>query len=288
MSLLVTPSGMDWAIEARAEELRRKREARKAQAGMNLANSLADLDVPFPWEAELRAFSPIVEKVSHLRAYWYRAGARWVLYECIPLALLPDDDRLVRVDLSGAELFAAIKGKPQRMRADDEEPSPISDLQHAMATRWKVWAGPFWVLQGDKGGHQVKLDPWQQNLAIAKGLSGETPVIGSLPACPFDQRTRDALLVRNRLIALNNRLDLLQQSGSREANQVMMDQLQREIREAEMALIEQQMEPLVEMTSTLAKSTDFANGVIHVPGLAGKAKDAYAQYRETGDFTLKF
>ena len=284
----VTIAGQEWAIETRQEELRRKRAKRALEAGMNLANSVADLDVVFPQEAELRAFSPIVEQVSHLRAYWYRAGLRWILYECIPLGLMPSDERKVRPDLTGAELFAAIRGAPQRMRSEDEEPSPISDLQHEMARRWKVWAGPLLVLQGTTGGHFWKLDPWQQNVAIAKGHSGEMPAIGSLPACPFDQRTIRFLQSRNRLIALGGRLDKLKQSAQVEFANVEMDAIQREIRTAEMALIQSQLEPLVEMTSTLAKKTDFSDQLIHVPGMAAKATDAYAQYKETGDFTLKF
>jgi len=289
MSLLVTPRGQDWAIEVRREELRRKRAERKAQAGMNLANSLADLDVVFPWEAELRAFSPITEIVSHLRAYWYRAGLRWVLYECIPLALLPRDDTPVRVDLSGQELFAAIAGRPPRMRSDDEEPCPISDLQHEMARRWNVWAGPLIVLQGTKGGHFVKLDPFLEALEVECGRDPEQPVIGSLPACPFDERTKEFLGRHNRLRALGNSMDKLKQSGSREYALAQQAAMQKEARLAGMQLIERQFEGLVEMTSDLAKKSDsFAGELVHVPGMAAKAVDAYQEYADTGIFTLKF
>ena len=284
---MITPYGQDWALETRQEQLRRKREKRKAEAGMNLANSIADLDVPFPWETELRAFSPIVEKVSHLRAYWYRAGMRWVLYQCIPLALMPDDERKVRPDLTGSELFDALRGRPQRMRGDDEEPSPISDLQHEFARRFGVWAGPLWVLQGERGGHFWKLDPWQQNVAIAKGHSGEMPAIGILQACPFDQRVITSLQQHNRLRQLGDRLEALQKSSTVDAANVEMDAIQREIRVAEMALIERQLEPLVEMTSSIGKKSDYQDQVIHVPGMAAKAKDAYAQYADNGLFTLK-
>ena len=283
---------LDYAREVRAEQLKRKRAARAASVGFNIGASIADLDRVFPWEKDLRAFSPIVEKVSHLRAIYYRPGGCWVLYDCIPLALLPDDDRKVRPDLTGAELLAAIRGKPQRFRSDDEEPSPISDLQHAMATRWHVWAGPYWALQGETGGHQVKLDPWQQNIAIAKGLPAEMPPLGALSPCPFDDRTKAQLRIRNRLKALGDRLDKLQASGSVAYANAEMEQIQREIREAEMAFIERQFTPLVDMTSSLARGvsprSEFADELVQVkPGMAAAAADAYAQYRETGEFTLK-
>lgn len=285
--------GQVWAQETREEQLRRKRAKRAAEAGQNLANSLADLDVVCPFEAELRAFSPIVEKVSHLRAYWYRAGLRWVLYECIPLALMPNDERKVRPDLTGAELHWFLNGLPPRMRTDSD-PSPISDVQHEMARRWKVWAGPLWVMQGSQGGHLWKLDPWAQNIAIAKGHSGEMPAIGSLPACPWDGRTTTALNRRNRLAQLGGSLLKLQQSGSVEARTIEMDAIQREIRIAEMELVEKMMEPIVDMAHSLVAGSntrsEYDSQIIRVsPGMAGKAADAYDRYRETGDFSgLKF
>lgn len=291
--MLFTPDilkGQVWANEVRAEQLRRKRAKRKEQAGMNLTRSLDGLDVPFPYEQELRAFSPIVEKVSHLRAYFYYAAQRWVLYECIPLALMPSDERMVRPDMTGEELFAAIRGKPPRFRSDDDA-SPISDLQHEMARRFNVWAGPLWVLQGSQGGHLWKLDPWAQNIAIAKGMNPEMPAIGSLPACPFDVRTTTALNSRNRLIQLGGKLNRLQESGSVQARMVEMAAIQREIREAEMELIERMMEPVVDMTHSLVAGSntrsEHRDQLVEAPGMAGHASDAFDEYMETGDFTLK-
>lgn len=278
---------MDFVREVRAEQLRIKREKRASEAGMNVANSIFDMEVVFPWEAELRALSPIVEKVSHLRAYWYRAGARWVLYDCIPLALLPDDDTMLNPALSGAEFHQALRDLPPRLRTDAQD-SPISDLQHEFGRRFKVYACPFWVLQGEHGGHQVRFSPWQQNVLIAKGLDAEAPKVGSLPACPFDQRVIRQLNHLNRLHQFNDRLDRLQASGSVEFANVQMDLIQREIREAEMAFIETQMTPLIDMVSSLHSKSAHQDQLIHLPGQASRAVDAYQQYRETGDFTLKF
>lgn len=284
--MILTASGQDWAIERRREQLAEKQRQRAAEAGQNVANSVADLDVVFPWDAELRAFSPIVEKVSHLRAYWYRAGGRFVLYDAIPLAILPSNDHPIRPDLTGAELFAAIAGLPPRLRQDAQD-SPLSDVQHEMAHRWKVYACPFWVLQGE-GGHQVKFSPWQQNVLIAKGLSAEAPAIGSLPPCPWDRRVETHLHHLNRLHKLGDRLDRLQDSGNAAANAAEMDAIQREIRESEMQFVEQQMTPIVDMVGTLNQRSEHADQLVHMPGMAAQATDAYQQYRETGDFTLKF
>ena len=283
---------MDFVKEVRAEQLAQKRAQRKAQAGQNMANALADLDVVFPWEAELRAFSPIVEQVAHLRAYWYRAGMRWVLYECIPLSLLPRDDQKVRADLTGEELFAAFAGKPPRERGDDEEPSPISDLQHEMARRFQVWAGPLWVLQGSQGGHVWRMDPQTESVMARMGKQTEMPAIGSLPACPWDQRTVTALQQRNKLAQLGGSLERLRKSGSAEARAIEEAMLERAVRKAEMDFIEAQMEPVVDMALSLVRGSntrsEYDNQIVRVDGMAGAAEDAYARYLDTGDFTLKF
>lgn len=288
---MVTPYAQDWAKEARAEQLRRKRAERAALAGQNLANSIADVDVVFPWEAELRAFSPIVEQVSHLRAYWYRAGHRWVLYECIPLALMPRDAQKVRADLTGEELHFYLNGLAPRDRPDGDE-SPISDLQHEMARRWQVWAGPLWVMQGEHGGHPWRLDPQTESVMARMNKNPEMPAIGALPSCPWDTRTVVALQKRNRLAALGGSLDKLRQSGTTEARAVEEALLEREVRAAEMAFIEQIMEPLIDMSLSLVRGantrSEYDSQVVRLPGMAGKAEEAYDKYLESGEFTLKF
>lgn len=287
--MIYTADGQVWAGEVRQEEQRRKMERRAVGVGENLASAVAGLDVPFPWETALRAFSPIVELVSHLRPYFYYAAHRWVLYECIPLALLPDDDRLVRVDLTGRELFAFLRGKPPRERTATD-PSPISDVQHEMGKRYQVWAAPMWVLQGTDGGHPHKLGPWAQNLALAKRLPTEMPAIGSLPPCPFDDRVTRKLRARDRLVKLGGRLDKLRASGSKVAWDAEMDGIQREIRDAEMAFIEETWEPVVDMVQSLVRGpntrSEYEDQVVRVkPGTAARASEAYDRYKETGLFT---
>jgi hypothetical protein len=91
----------------------------------------------------------------------------------------------------------------------------------------------------------------------------------------------------NRLHKLGDRLDKLEASASKEAAKEM-EGIQREIREAEMAFVESQMQPLVEMASSLNQKSEHADQLIHLPGQAARAADAYDEYRETGLFSIKF
>jgi hypothetical protein len=275
-------------LEMRAEELRLKRQARNIDAGKNIANGIADVSVPFPWEAELRAISPINTIHSHLRAYWYRAGVRWVLYDVLPVELI-DDEMNTGSGISGEEFKSIVNGPRPSERSDYDlyESFPVSDVQHEMFRLWKGFARPFWVLQGDAGGHQVKFSPQQSSALLRMGLASEAPRIGDLPACPFDNRSISQLQHLNRLHQLADSVDRLRASGSAEYAKAEHERIERQIRDTEMQFIEAQMRPLVDMASSLNQRSEHADQLVHVPsGFASKAKDAYERYQQTGDYTL--
>jgi hypothetical protein len=81
-------------------------------------------------------------------------------------------------------------------------------------------------------------------------------------------------------------MDKLVASSSLEYAEREMEGIQREIRLAEMAFIEEQVTPLVDMSSTLAKKSDYTESLIHVPGQGSRMNDAYQAYKETGLFPV--
>jgi hypothetical protein len=261
--------------------------------GENLPNSVADVAVPFPaeWEAELRRVSPIATRFSHLRAYWYRAQLRWVLYDCLPANIIPRDDTPVVAGLTGEECLQLLEGKPPRHMEAYERTPYISDVQHEFFRLHRVYARPFWVLQGDSGGHQVVFSPWQKNVLVAKQLPTDPPKIGSLPPCPFDNRVIHHLQHLNRLHQMQDRVDALERSGSREAAASQLAETLKEIRLAEAQFVEQQMTPLVDMNMSLQRGlgarSEYHDQAVHVkPGKAAEASDAYQRYLETGDYVM--
>jgi hypothetical protein len=163
----------------------------------------------------------------------------------------------------------------------------VSDVQHEMFRRWLGFARPFWVLQGDAGGHQVKFSPVQSSALLRMGLPPEPPAIGALPPCPFDARAATQLQHLNRLHGFEDSIDRLRRSGSAEYASAEHDRLERQVREAELRFIEAQMRPLVEMASTLSQRSEHADElVLATPGTAARSADAYQEYRETGNFTI--
>lgn len=265
----------------------RERDPLPTGRGENLTDSWHGVStlVPPGWEAMLRAVSPISEKFSHLRFYWYRTKLRWILYDCVPRVLIKNNEAQ-GAPISGKELIDALEGKPPRELEDWQQTPYISDVQHEFYRLYKVHARPFWVLQGEQGGHQVKFSPWQQNVLNSKHLPSEPPVIGSLPACPFDNRVVVKLNHLNRLHRFQDRLDRLEKSASLEFAERESEKIQEEIRRAEAAFIESQVTPLVEMSSSLAKKSDYYENAIPLHGQASRHKDAYEAYLSTGIFPV--
>lgn len=256
--------------------------------GSNVPNSIADLDQVFPadWLLALREVSPVSDAHSWLLPYWYRAASRWVLYDCMPRACI-DPDRPVAPGFSGAEFLERVEGLAPRDRASDDYCPYVSDLQHELYRRYQVYARPFWVLQGDTGGHQIAFDPWQQNLLSASGKPTHPPIIGSLPPCPFDNRVATQLRRLNRLVQLNGSLEDLQKSGDADGGKAHLDRIQKDIRQAEMALLEAQMGPVVDAAHSVSRRSDSRDHLIYTPdGLATNADEAIAAYIETGHFIL--
>ena len=275
-------------LEIRAEELRLKRAARNRDAGKNLPNAVADVSIPFPWETELRAISPINTIHSHLRAYWYRSAQRWVLYDVLPVELIVDDMN-TGSGISGAEFKMIVNGPRPSEREDfkDLDHWPISDTQHEMFRLYRGFARPFWILQGEQGGHQHQFSPFQAEQLLRMGLPAEPPRIGSLPPCPFDNRAIRQLNHLNRLHQFQDSVDRLRESGSPEAAAAEMERIGREVRDSEMSFIEAQFRPVVDMAMSLRQRSEHADQLVEMaPGMASRAKDAYQTYQETGVYTL--
>lgn len=252
----------------------------------NLEASVKGVSSPFPWEAELREMSPVVESVSHLRAYWYAARQRWILYDCLPAALIIPDAAYGPV--LGGELLRALQGKPPRERPDWDQ-GPISDVQHEFYRLYRVAAAPYWVMQGSGGGHPCRFSPWEKNVLTASMLPLDPPEIGFLPPCPFDLRVKTQLQRRSRLNQLGGSLNKLRQSGSAEAAEGQVKDFEKQMRLAECEYIEQMLTPIMEQANTMTRNrSEVQDDVYNVvaPGSAAKASDAYDEYMETGEFRL--
>lgn len=161
-----------------------------AQAAEDLV-SRKTRDVPPEWERRLREISPVSDTHSWLAFRWFDEAQRWVLYDCLPIRFVDDNEKIA--DLAGP---------------DPESPEGefvlVSRYQQEMFRKHRVLANPCWVIQGTKGGHRASYDRATMEDHRALGLPTEPPKAGALPYADFDERVVQKLVEMSKLVRFKN------------------------------------------------------------------------------------
>lgn len=134
-------------------------------------------DFPAAWRQRLREVSPLSDVHSWLEPHWHTGSQRWILYECVPIRYVHDN-----------ELIADLQGPDPESAEGQKAGITVSRFQQQMFRSHRVHARPCWVIQGEKGGHLYAFGESTKELCRARGLPTEPPVPGDKPYAPFDER----------------------------------------------------------------------------------------------------
>lgn len=167
-------------------------------------------EVPLEWERALRELSPITGSSSYLILKWefvlgkvkgqWVDRSRWVLYECQPAWAIPTGLRRMLED-TPPRLLPEGRARARRMFVDD--------WSHEYYRQHRVFARPFWVIQGRNGGVPAGFTDREQEILKAMGEPTDPAPVGSLPYAPFDGRVVAQVLQRDRLLRNDMNLDAL-------------------------------------------------------------------------------
>jgi hypothetical protein len=135
-------------------------------------------DVPAGWAGQLSAFGKPNDQLSWLELVFHPWWERWVIYQCIPAWAT-----------NGFVLLAPASGTPL-LNLEQQMLDPVQ--WHIYQTKG-IFASPYWVIQGNQGGHRRRLWPYEIAIAEVSGLVGKVPDPGSLPYANFDQRVMERL-----------------------------------------------------------------------------------------------
>lgn len=176
-------------------------------------------DTLFRWDApvshsewrdfqdDLNALVEPSDNVSWLYARWeagdrWEPVQRWMLWQVVPLHATPD------------YILDALKGPHPRStghycsgRLEDKCWCAFENPQYEPRNRWiggptrfisrQEWdiyreigryARPWWVVQGDNGGHRKVLAHWEQMALAQVDVDWSPPLAGDLPYAPLDAR----------------------------------------------------------------------------------------------------
>lgn len=170
-----------------------------------------------PWQKRLNDLFPPNEEISHLKIVWEpgydwdRLG-RFILYQMLPPARVPV---LVQPWLEGPDprdftYYDETKKEVVRRRG-----APL--ISHQQWRLYRETGGyygmPYWVVQGDSGGHKIKFTKAERMIARIKGHpTGEPPRIGELPYAPFDERVIEKLIKVDEMRTYNLLVDFSMRS----------------------------------------------------------------------------
>ena len=150
--------------------------------------------VPHPsWQEELDRITPASNSEHKARAIiWWEPGdewepiQRWIIYQMLPKKAIPP------------HILKELQGPHPRSTGSYSK--ALGCWKNGCApnitrTAWEIfqkfggWAQPFWILQGENGGHRYKLFPWEKVLLHLATGRKDTAAPGDLPYCEPDQRT---------------------------------------------------------------------------------------------------
>lgn len=242
-------------------------------------------DVPAAWATALRELSPVSDTVPWLALRWFpmrRNGqdvGRWLLSECVPEAIIPDNQRDI-VDL--------LRGpKPSSLPVAQYHTLSllVNDYQWTMYRDHRVWARELWIIQGDSGGHATHFQQEERDLLRAKGLPDEPPAVGALPYAPFDGRVIRAMQRRNRLIALGNDLDALRRSGRADVMKEHWAQSQRAFRTEYLSFLDDQVRELADLNAFVTRKAENRDCLPTTSRADRNAAARLDEFLETGELS---
>jgi len=154
--------------------------------------------VPHPsWQEELDRITPASNAENKQRGIiWWEPGdtwepiQRWVIYRMWPKRAIPK------------HVLKELQGPHPRSKGNYSERLGCwvnGCAPNITKTAWEIyqkfggWAQPYWVLQGENGGHRYSLFPWERVLLHLATGRKDVAAPGDLPYCEPDQRTWDAL-----------------------------------------------------------------------------------------------
>lgn len=154
--------------------------------------------VPHPsWQEELDRITPPDRAENKARSViWWEPGdewepiQRWIVYQMVPLKAVPPE--IIR-QLNGPHPRSAGEYS-KKLGCWKNGPAPlITKTAWVLHQKFKGWAKPYWIVQGDNGGHRYDLFPWERVLLHLQTGKRDLPLAGDLPYAEPDQRTYDAL-----------------------------------------------------------------------------------------------
>jgi hypothetical protein len=158
-------------------------------------------DVPRDWEAELAELSPPTSKFTYLKLLWepgypWEPVERFLLYQLVPRRALTSEFQQAIVEQLEHPLPPSKMGNYYDAVLGTFVRNPdclITERAYWLYRETGCWGRPYWVIQGDKGGHKRWFSEVEKKFLRLANLPSDPPAPGDLPYAPWDERVKAAL-----------------------------------------------------------------------------------------------
>lgn len=229
-------------------------------------------DVPVAWERRLREVSPRSDVHSWLAFRWFAEAQRWMLYECVPIRFVVDNELIA--DLGGPD--------PETPAGADVL---VSRYQQQMFRQYRVHARPMWVIQGTKGGHYASYSKAVEEDHRALGLPPEPPKPGDLPYADFDERVVRQIVAASQLVRFKQDFgEFKRRFGTVEGQKREAASALRAARERYVAFINSQFEDGDDLFRTAYATGELADAPRTTSEFVQENEESDQRYIERGRF----
>ncbi len=198
------------------------------------------------WQAELDELFPPSDFASHLKIVWvsgddwyvddvWQGVERFYLFEMVPERFV--DDYLIN----------EVKHMPRPVVRYDTVMKTVSRtdcfctrLQWDLYQETGFYPKPYWVIQGDRGGHQRWFTQLEKQWLTLQSLPIDPPLPGMLPYAPFDKRVIEKVLRHDKLRQIGNRL-MAMRGSQLEQYKTLQKDLEQKFREEIVGFLKDQI-----------------------------------------------
>lgn len=221
-----------------------------------------DRTPPPDWQARLDGLFPPSTQVSWLKVYWVSGERtdpvqRWVIFQMTPSERIPS---AVKPFLDGPA-----PSKHHRIPLMREQ----WDLYHATG----CYAQPFWIIQGERGGHKRRFSEVERKLCRAQYLPDLPPVAGALCYAPLDEQVIGKIAPLDQVRFYHRAMEL----DDRKPEHLEADERSAvlEMRSAYWQWLESQVDRAHESVATLQRPLDPTTDRDAVPLDYDRARDEF-------------
>ena len=166
--------------------------------------------IPEEWEKWLADFSPPTNRFQYLKiihepGYPWEPIDRFIIYLMVPARFVMDEVlEQLQHPLPPSEM-----GNYYDHTLGEFVRNPdclITERAWNLYRETECWGKPYWVIQGNNGGHKRWFSTAEKKLLKLAGLPSEPPEVGSLEFAEFDERVKKQLVAQDLLKSVHARL----------------------------------------------------------------------------------